>query len=325
MNNKRLVFVYSIPRESAFGMHDWTSDAGNKLKKNKVGRATDTLCCLYSPKVGGLANYISYTPWIEEGVQKYDEVTKQPLMLQDKLEIKWNKPKGFFTNRAYMKGDSLKDSDLSYFQRSTWRLNDGCTIFDLNTMEGEMGYYMALASPRIANSEKEWRQHVWPKAQYYIALENESEEIKYKRNDLKIKAVRTLGSNDLTDIIKRKLVSLLDIANTKASMTQEQVTNALYEYIDKSTFEPNSNIDKFLNNTKMLNTPDGRENFEARYLIKQGVDTRVLTEKAGTYTFLNPVGPLEIGNNLDEAISFILNPKKSSDVDLITEMIKAKQ
>lgn len=323
--SKRLVFIYSIPRESAFGMHDWVSDtSGVKLKKNKVGRATDTICCLYSPRVGGLANYISYTPWIENGVQVIDEADKRPLTLQDKMEKKWNKPKGYFTNRAWMKGDSLKDEDLTYFQRMNWRLNDGCTVFDLNTMEGELGYYAMLASPSVANSEKEWRQHAWPKAKYYIALENESEEIKYKRNDVKIKAVRALGSNDLTDVYKRKLVSLLDIANTKSNMTQEQVTNALYEYIDKSGFEPNSNIDKFLNTVKMLDTPDGREEFEARFIIKQAVDTRVVTEKQGTYTWLNPSGPLEIGNNLAETVEFILNPKKSSDVETIREMIKAK-
>lgn len=321
---KRLVFVYSIPRESAFGLHDWTSDSsGLKLKKIKVGQAKDTFMALYSPKLGGLANYISYTPWVEDGVQKKDEKGNS-LTLQDKMEAKWMKPKGYFTNRPWMKGDSIKDEDLTFFQKFSWRLNDGCTVFDLDTMEGELGYYVLLASSRVANSEKEWRNNLWPKATHYIALENEAEELKSRRNSLKLSAFKKLADSELTDPIKRKITSLLDLATTKSTLSSEQVSNTLYEFINNSSFTANSNIDRFLNAANLLDTADGRQEFEARYILKQALDNNVVTEKRGTYTFFSPKGVIEIGNRYQEAVDFILDPKKAVEVEDMLEMIKAK-
>ena len=62
MSTKK-VFIQSIPRETATKISDWTNDtSGKKLKKTKIGRCRDTLQALWSPRVGGLANYISYTP-----------------------------------------------------------------------------------------------------------------------------------------------------------------------------------------------------------------------------------------------------------------------
>lgn len=324
MLKKRLVFVYSIPRESAFGLHDWSWDSsGVKMKKTKVGRSSDTIMALYSPKLGGLANYISYAPWVEEGVQKKDAQGNN-LTLQDKMEQKWNRPKGYFTNKPWMKGDSLKDEDLTFFQKFSWKLNDGSTVFDLDTMEGELGYYVLLASSRCANSEKEWRNNMWPKASHYIAIENEAEEIKNKRNSVKLKAFKKLADDELTDQIKRKVISLLDIASTTATLSGEQIANNLFTFIESSTFTPNSNIDKFLEIVNLLDTADGRQEFEARYILKQALDCKVVTEKRGTYTFLSPKGPIDIGQRYQEAIEFILDPKKSVEVEDMLELIKAK-
>lgn len=319
----KLVLVYSIERPMANGMHDWANDtSGIKMKKIKVGRATDRYRCLYSEKIGGLANYISYTPWTENGAPVTDEHGNR-LFLQDKLEKKWNLPKGFLTNRPLPKG-AVKEEDKTYFQTKTWVLNDGCTIFDLDTFDGEMGYYMCLGSSRIANSEREWREHKWPKAEYYIALQNESEELKAKNNQTKSKAFAILHDNNFTDSYKRKFVSLLDLAATRATLTMEQVNNLLFEYIDRSTFLPGSNIDKLLELYNMLGTATGREEIEARYLLKQALDNRIIFEKGDTYTWIRPTGTIVIGNRFSEAISFILNPAKAPEVEELTEMIKAK-
>jgi len=64
-----LIFVNSIPRSTATGIHDWVNDSsGVKMQKVKIGRCNDGIRALYSLSKGGLANYISYTPWIENGV-----------------------------------------------------------------------------------------------------------------------------------------------------------------------------------------------------------------------------------------------------------------
>lgn len=324
MSTKK-VFIYSIPRPTASGISDWTNDVtGRKLQKVKVGKCTDTIMALYSPKVGGLANYISYTPYVdpETGTPFLNEEGK-PMMLQEHLEKKWNKPKGYFTNAAPGR-EVVSPDNLTYFQKQSWTLNDGSTVLDLGNMDDEMGYYVALASYLVANSEREWREHKWPRAQYYIALENETDQLKAKRNEVKSKAFAALHLPDITDAYKRKTVSLLDLASSKASLTTEQVNNLLFDYIDKSGFTPGSNIDKFNEVINLVNTPHGREQFEARYILKQALDTRVIYEKQGSYTWVRPSGTLNIGDRYVDAVEFILNPKKQQEVEELQLEIKAK-
>ena len=129
---------------------------------------------------------------------------------------------------------------------------------------------------------------------------------------------------DLTDIVKRKIVSVLGLASTKASLTAEQVDNALYEYIDKSTFIAGSNIEKFNNVINLLSTPTGREEFEARYMLQQALDSKVVIEKQGTYTWLRPEGSLVIGDRYSEAVDFFSDPRKQTEVEDILLAIKAK-
>lgn len=85
----RKIFVFSIPRESALGISKWTNDVGTKLNRTKVGKTTDKIVALRDPRVGGLANYISYNPWIdkETGLVKKD-VNGKELTLQDYMEEK---------------------------------------------------------------------------------------------------------------------------------------------------------------------------------------------------------------------------------------------
>ena len=320
----KLVFVYSIQRESAFGVNQWVSASGVNLKKSKIGNCTDTLKALYSLKQGGLANYISYTPWIEDGKVKTNE-RGHSLTLQHKLELKWGKPEGYFTNEALSKNDNRPDAERTYFQRMAWKLNDGCTVFDLDTLDGEMGYYMLLGSSKVANSEKEWRSHKWPKAEWYIALENESESIKAQKNTVKVKAFSSLSDTKLTDSYRRKIVSLLNLTtSTKTTLSIEQVNNLLVEYIDKSSYTEDSNINKYLELYNLLETVTGREELEARFLLLQAIEARLIFEKQGTYTWIRPQGQIVIGDRKEEAIDFLLNPKKASEVEELEAAIKLR-
>lgn len=297
--------------------------SGVRMAKTKIGRCNDKLKCLYSLKIGALANYISYNPWIENGVQVKDE-NGNGLMLQDRLEQKWRKPKSYFTNEALNKGENIKDEDRTYFQRMVWTLNDGATVFDLDTIDGEMGYYMLLGSSKIANSEREWREHKWPKAEWYIALENESDSIKYQKNEVKSKAFSALHDNNFTESYKRKFLVLLKLASARTTPSLEQVHNTLFEYIDKSAHTPGSSIEKFNELYNMLLTAPGREEIEARYILQQAEDFYIVKEKQDIYTWPRASGSIVLGNRRAEAIQFLLNPKKSTEVEELVEAIAAK-
>jgi hypothetical protein len=323
----KLIFIYSIPRTTATGISEWVSESsGIKLKKTKVGRATDRISALYSTKVGGLANYISYNYYTDPltGEVQHDAQGNK-ILLQEYLEKKWNKPPGFFSNQAASRNYRGDGSDLGYYYQTFWELRDGATVLDLSKMDDEIGYYVMLASSKVANSEREWREHKWPKATHYIALENESEEIKYARTQLKSRAFAILHSPEVGLSYKQKMLAILNITTTKVPYTEMQVHNMLSEYIESSTYTPNSNIEKLINLTNLLKTKDGREKFEAMFILKQAMDRRIVHEKKDTYTYFRTNGnTVVIGERYSEAIDFITNPKKITDVEEMLEQIKQK-
>ena len=318
----KLVFVYTIPRPTANGMSQWVSASGVNLKKTKVGRAKDRISALYSSRIGGLLNYISHTPWLENGKPVLDESGKE-LTLQDQAEKKWNLPKGYLTNKPWRKGESMKESDMTYFQKKAWSMEDGCTVLDLEKFEDEMQYYVLLASQFCANSEKEWRSHKWPKALYYIAMEAESDDIKYQKIAQKGRAIASLHDSELTADTMRKMVSLLNLASTKSPLNDKTVYNLLYEFIDNTTFTVGSNLDKFNFFFSMLKSPKTRAEFEARFILKKAIDHRVIYEKQGAYFWLNGQSTINIGDRIEEAVDFLTSPKRKKELDDIQAQIKS--
>lgn len=319
----QIVFITSIPRKSVTGISEFRDPtSGLPLNKNKIGKCTTRIQALYDARVGGLANYISYTPWIDPSTNKPFVEDGKELTLQDKLERKYNKPKGFYNNMPPR--TNQKPEEATFFQQASWVMQDGTTALDLNTEMGELGYYVALASSKVANSEREWREHKWPRAEFYIAHENESDGIRAEKNKIKSLAFASLHDTAFTPEYKRKVVTLLDLANSKASITQLQVDNLLYDFIDKSGYISGSNIDKFNAVFSLIKTPQGREQLEARYLLAQAIDTRVVFEKQDTYTWVRAKGNIVIGDRYNDAVDYILNPKKQSEVEELTLDIKKK-
>lgn len=96
------IFIQSKPNiYSAYGLNKMTDPtSGLSLQKTKYGRSSDALRALYSGKVGGLLNGLSYKPWLDEnGKQKVDSGGRK-LTWQDREEQRWNKPTGYLTNRS---------------------------------------------------------------------------------------------------------------------------------------------------------------------------------------------------------------------------------
>lgn len=320
-----LIYITSIPRETATNVSGLVNEnSGKKSNKTKMGSCTDRVSALYSPKTGGLANGLSYKPWIEDGVQKMDEISKRPLTLQDKLERKWNLPDGHLTNKAWMNGDSLDEDRMTYYQRQYWTLNDGSTVIDTNSMDDELGYYMMLDSKLIANSEKEWRDHKWPDARFFIALENEADELKASKAKQKAMAKGQIVDPEFSLTMQQKFVHILGLASPSASLTPDAIFNLLDNYIESTNFMPGSNIEKFTSLIENMKTPLGRERIEARHLLTRAVSGRIIFEKQGAYNWPRPEGQITIGENYNEAIEYILDPKKDVMVEDLEAELKIK-
>lgn len=322
---KKIVQVKSIPRPTATGVGEFKNpDTGKSLEKNKVGDAKTTIQALRSRKVGGLRNGLSYYSWIEEGVQKID-LEGNELTEQDKMEQKWGLDKGFLNNKT---STNLLEHEPgitdSYYHTKSWTLHDGTTLLDLDNMDDELGYKVFLDHKLVANSYNEWKQHKWPYAEFYIANENESEELKYKKNERKGRALASLYAEFMTNDMKRTFAFVLELANSSVDVTDKQIYNLLHDYVDKSTFLPGSNLDKYEELLHIVKTKTGREELTARLLLRRALDSRILNERGQTYTWIRPKGTIELGSTFSEAINFLQNSKKEVLVEELRDAIKAK-
>ncbi len=212
---------------------------------------------------------------------------------------------------------------MTYFQLKSWPLNDGTTLVDLSKFDDAMLYYVALDSKFIANSEREWKAHKWPHALFYVALENESEELQYEKNARKFKAFAKLDSEILTSIRKKEFVWLLDLSSTFTELKSEETENLLYKFIESDNII-NGNVDKFNELYDLIQHDKGRAEFAAKLLLKRALDSRIIFERQDSYTWTRSKGTIVIGEKYSEAVDFILNPKKEALVAELEAEVKAK-
>ena len=327
----RFLYIKSIPKtwtgDDNNGSLGWVDPKTNKpLNRSKVLQGVGTYFSVgYSPRIGGYATGL-YKPWIENGQQKVEN--GKPLTLQDYYEKKHNVPSGTYHNRpSDVRGQNMnKEETRSFYEiNMATRLVDGTNVFNLDEPLNELWYEAFLESPFVANSEKEWREHKWPKAQFYIAMENESDEIKFTRTHKVSKALAQLHDDDLTLPYKRILLVVLGIVNSRTVLSEEQVHNLLFDYIESSKTGVASNIDKFTELFTLLKTPKGKSELEARFLLQKLVDYRIVAEKQGSYTWLKATGPIVLGENYTEAIDFLLSPKKIALVDELKQELSFKE
>lgn len=115
-SNKDLVFVKSIPRRTATLIGEWRNPTSDKkMEKTKIGNCKDAITALYSPRVGGLLNGISYKPWMENAKEKVDDQGKT-LTLQQKMERKWGTPVDFLNNRPWGRSSKVGEDKPTYYQ-----------------------------------------------------------------------------------------------------------------------------------------------------------------------------------------------------------------
>jgi hypothetical protein len=316
------VFIKTIPRDTASKVSEFRNInekgvVGNKMGKTKISdNCKDGIQALYSLTIGGLKTGLYHTTTNEDG---------KKMSLQEYAENKWGLNPGFLTNKSFRKGDAISDEKMSYFQKKVWKLNDGTTVLDLDKLDDFCFYHVCLESKFVANSEKEWKEHKWPKATHYISLENETEEIKYKKVARKSLAIAKLHDSDFTLPWKRKFCVLLGLSNTRNILGEEAVNNNLYEMImeDKRNPDGVTQVDLFEQYFAKFKTADGKERLEKEYLLSELLDYFIVTEKQGTYKWRSK--GMDIGFTKTETVDFLSHAKKQSQVEELEKELKLKK
>jgi hypothetical protein len=86
-----------------------------------------------------------------------------------------------------------------------------------------------------------------------------------------------------------------------------------------------TNIDKFMELVNLIKTVKGKIDLDAKYLLQQLIDYRVVSEKQSTYTWMRPTGAIVLGETYTEAVEFLTNPKKQALIEDLRAELKIKE
>lgn len=324
MTNKK-VFIKPVPGlESVFNIHEWKAKSGKKLNKTKLSRySVDTFSALYSRSLGhrktGLYHsvpnpYAKYT--IEQLGDKYKHlIGREEITLQEKLEYEHRKDPGFYSPRMTREGEPA-----TYFTDFKFKLRDGTNVLDLTIPEHEIAYYVLLDSKFVAKSLKEYHEYKKPNARYYIAQEDEDQEIQYRASKAKDMAIARLNSDDITE---ENLVLIAKSLGWYSSQSFTTLYNKFSTSIKSADMkDPINALSEFTKVVKLLDTPTGREELNARAILNDLTKSRIVTENKGTFTWHTK--GMVIGYSKEEAVDFLLDPNKADALTSMKKELSAK-
>lgn len=329
----KTVFINAVPRTSVQKRHEYTHWNGRKMNVNKAKGAGTTFSISVSAAKKELNTGFDKMVDNQWYFEKEKEVElpsawtgsqiwkKKRITLQNFLELKHNKPKGFYTSIAPPAFPPVK-YEYTYLQLFKYFLKDGMTILHLDDPKDELMYYCALASNKIANSKKE----IGMMSEFYISHINESEEEKASRNRKIRKANAKLTEilDEKSPEVGRKVATILKLI--RGTVSPETVENKLYEYIN-SKDEQISNINNFNNVVELLSTKIGLERFEMTYLLQELVNYRIMTNVREKYVWVQaPSEALQvIGKSTESTINWLLDPDSQEWVELMEGQLEAKR
>ena len=333
------VYIRPKARISAQGRHNYTTHNGQKMGKYKANGANFYFSILEKPGTGVLNigfdevvenPYFSKTKkdarlpsqWEHTDVYKNEYITMQTLM-----EIKHNKPKDFY-NPAGVREYTMyrgKDAGRTYLQTFRRILGDGENTVDNSKPEDQIFYLAALRSGLIANSKKE--ADYSPNARFYISYTEEDEGAKAAKNESVLKANAYLADlqNKRPAEESFKFAIILKLVRGKG-ISPKSVTNKLFNYINDTTNEQDSNILLFTKLYEEYIDPLKQDVFYAKYLLQQLVNYRIVSDKLQRYTWTSRVGSnLEtIARTTEQAVLWLADEDNKAHVEELEAELKAK-
>lgn len=323
-----------IARESAQKRTDFIMDPKGNKRRVEVGksRGKQTAGFRFSvsqhkPKQLNTGFHkMTTNPWAEKidtisSVYKHLE-GKEKISYQDYFEVRLGLEPGTLTSVPKPIFD--KKVALPWIQKWYRDFKD-VTVLDLDDPEDEMTHHLLLhTSPdKCANSFDE----ITPHSRMYISLVHEDEEKQVRRNEKIEEGIanlvdlkRTYSSDEMY-----KVAVVLNLA--KGSVNDTMVKNSLSTFITEKSKSQIDNIADF-NEVYELFTGDvkQKEEFEAKYLLKELINNRIVSDYRGKYTWASKKNTnLElIGRSEAEALNFLLDIDNRGYREELVEELKAK-
>jgi hypothetical protein len=279
-------FIKSVVTPSAQGRHRQLRRDGAIIERTKA-RGAGTY---FNPSVSVKHNKLNTGFWntIKNPYKNSKTLrpdfeyiaSKEEITIQDWLEVKYDRPKGFFTSE---KPDifNRKGKEATFLQAFLYKLEDGVTVLDLDKERDHLMYLLALVSNKIANSVLEVNPLVHS---HYIMEVNEGESDK-ARNFAKIEeAIATLYKlkNEYPEEMLKRISTVLGI--TKGVVTMESIKNRVGDYLLNKDTNQKENIEKFLSITSMVTgSKDKKELFNYMYFAKEFINYNIISYERGRY------------------------------------------
>jgi hypothetical protein len=300
---------------------------GKVIKKTKIlPHCSDTITPLYNKNIGGLntgLNVDDDNPFFETTdalPQEFEYLrTKKKAILQEILECKHDRPKGFYTNRMPRR----EDKERTFFQDFKIQMKDMTNILDTTNPHDELAYYVLKASKYVAGSEVDWKNGKKPEALYYISDEKEEQDKIYKREFIKSKALGLLTTNEITPEMMRKFIKYLRNTDKDSKLPQGNTSNETAFLTLKDYVKDLNGAKTFLDAHDLFTkSAPGRQRFEAIVLLQQLLEAYIVSNRGETYTWNST--KIVIGNRKEEVIQFLLNPEKGPEVEDLEKELQAK-
>jgi len=198
-------------------------------------------------------------------------------------------------------GELNKNSD--FWKNYAVHIFDKEMLLDLDIAKDKLDYYLLRASKKVANSIKEYNEGLWPKAIYVMhdfEEEAKTENIAIQVRKKAWKKFATMSAEEMKQVLK--------LMGKKAdNLSNEVVENTLNKIIETDPEEFNRIV--------------GIDNFKTRLLVEDLLHSNYLRKMGSKYLYADDV----IGYNLDEAISYLNDPKNQEILITLQEKLKAKK
>lgn len=252
----------------------------------------------------------------QEWLKHLEQIVKQDqIKLQTKFEILDNVGYNFYTDEvtSTMFSPNWKadlEKPRNFLESFKIILYDRPNPFSDDTPRGRLAIQLIKNHPKFAKNKQEANTAVHD---YYISEENEAIMEKAKKREIIEDAITDWGNlkRNSTPYIVYQLGSLLKNNDgnpiVKGKMNDISVKNNISDFLNESTTYQFDNIEKFNRLYNMLSTKDGKERFNAMYLVQQAVNTGVIGIRDGFYIWYSKSSQDNIykHNNYDALVSTI--------------------
>lgn len=271
------------------------------------------------------ANLSYYKPgWenILKGVNK--------IRLQELLEYKHNKERGYYTNQVSDIRSSYDTTNVPFYQKSESKvlLNDGVTYLNLDNPIHEANYYMLKAHKMIANSYKELEEN--PYATHYIVDDEE----KSTREASQVRKMHKFGAR-LEEILELPGDTIIDFTKalgigTDGGMSKTEAYTLLDEYVRKN----NSNYKDFMSMYDLWKDVANREIFEGYVELFDLMNCPGLISSRNNKLFWSKPADPEKGGKSEpyewkDKSAFVRNfltaPEYQEEVDILRALYREKK